>query len=141
MAHHFQWLVEERVLYVHFTGRLGIEELEVFITRQHELIHTTTQLVHFINDSRHLDGMDFNLKMLQTFSRSLQRPDHFGWHLDIIPGAINRMFASLAGQFAGSRNRQFSTLEEAFAFLWHNDSTLPEIDNQALIASLPVSGG
>jgi hypothetical protein len=132
MAHEFLWLVPKRVLYARFIGRLTIDELEVFVAEQHEQLASTSEYVHFINDATQVEGMEFSLKMLQTFTRQLERPDNFGWHIDVIPQTLNRMFASLAGQFAGVRTRQFGTLPEALDFLWHNDSTLPrELREQA----------
>lgn len=133
MAYMLAWLVEDRVLYARFTGRLRVEELEQFIHEEHALIEKGTPLVHFINDSRYIEGIDFNLRMLQVLVQSLKHPEGIGWHIDIINSPINRMFAALAGQFARVRCRQFYDLQEALAFLKASDSTLADMDVEALV--------
>ncbi len=140
MPYELHWLVEKRVTYARFHGVITIDVLAQYVEDQNALVAEGTPLVHSINDTLAVEKIDFNLRSLQVFSKTLKQPEGVGWHLDVSPKGLRRFLSSLALQFSGTRFRQFDTIEEAVEFIQENDPTLPPIDLSLITGSAAATG-
>lgn len=127
MPYQLSWLIEERVIYAEFQGRITVDELKAFIADVTDYIESGTPLVHLITNSLHMEKVDMSLATLQTLASAYELTDQLGWTIDINRHPILRMFAGLAVQFANVRQRTVKTIQEAVNFLRTNDDTLRDV--------------
>jgi hypothetical protein len=126
MAYQTAWLVEGRVVYIEFSGVGTIEELREAVASEINVIETSPQTVHFINDSTRQEKITFGLANIKTLL-NIPAVQAKGWHIVVTPHRFNRFIANIAGQFNSTRHREFATIEEAIQFLQEADDSVGEI--------------
>jgi hypothetical protein len=126
MPHTTRWLVDKRVIYVEFEGRITKEELQQFVDEVKALLDEGIPLVHLITNSLDMEKVDISMGTLRTLAGAYNLTGQLGWTVDINNNPILKMFAGISSQFAGVRQRTVSSLDEAVNFLKENDDTLAD---------------
>ena len=125
-----EWLIEKRLVQVHFIGELSIHDIvEALETSAHFVDAGDPPSVHFLHDWTQLDKFPTNiLQIMRSVNVRLAHPDRVGWM--VAYGSDNRLMRYVSQtvlQIMRIKFRTFSTREDALAYLCHMDATLPQI--------------
>lgn len=121
------WLVENRVIYIRSYGVVSVAEIQSTSIQTKQMMDSGTKFVHMIADSTDVERLTFNLTDLVRSIRGLPTSPNLGWSINVSPNMMYRFMASIISQIASSRQRVFTTLDEALAFLQSMDETLPSL--------------
>lgn len=126
MPHTTQWIVEKRVLYSVFHGKITAEELHLFINAVRSEIREGTPMVHHISNSLDLERVEMSLATFKNLTGAYKMAGELGWQVDISRNRLNRMFVSMATQFTNVRSRGVENFDDAVEFLKRVDDTLAD---------------
>jgi hypothetical protein len=125
MSYQIAWCIEGHIVRVQIEDELSSDEVAVL---DHEMMQFLEQsagpLVHFVF---HIVNLKKYPSLKSLASMRAGRHTNMGWN--IITGNINPMVKFLAGtasQVYRSRFQPFDTFEEAVAFLYKVDASLPQ---------------
>ena len=124
MPHKTRWLVEKRVIYVAFEGRITEAELRQFVGEVETMLDEGVPLVHLMTNSLEMEKVDISLGTLRALAGAYNLTGQLGWTVDINSNPVLKMFSGISSQFAGVRQRTVNSLDNAVAFLRENDDTL-----------------
>ncbi|MEO1644543.1 MAG: hypothetical protein AAFR67_05115 [Chloroflexota bacterium] len=118
-----EWLVQDRVLYSHFTGRLTVEDVRHWLDTLQRLT-CCTEGVHHISNGLAIEGVDFSLTDLQRLMRYVSVRPTIGWHIEVTTNSFHQMLSSLGCRFLGVKTKAFPDVESAINFLMWTDPSL-----------------
>lgn len=122
------WYVENRVILTRYTGVITVEDIHLQMSQTKELIHQGTPLIHSIIDLSQIEKWP-PLNVVNEF-RSTDISDlrtKMGWSIIVANNVILKFGTALFTPIFKLRQRVFSTVDEALAFLQQEDSTLPPL--------------
>lgn len=128
MPYEVSWLVEKRIIYFHTSGIATIDDVKAGNKKVMAMLEEGIPFVHLITDSTDVEKVQLGLNDLASVFRDMPASPKMGWSIYISPKMLDRFFASVTTQLTKSRHREFTTLEDAIAFLRSVDDTLPEIE-------------
>ncbi|MBE2268158.1 MAG: hypothetical protein IAE80_07975 [Anaerolinea sp.] len=134
------WMLDKRVMYFRSYGKVSLAEVDTVVAAQMQLYEEGIAPVHAIIDIR---PTTLNIQGLQQLREHGNAPLHpsTGWIVMLQTNNKLATFAvSLIIQLNGAPHfRTVHTLDEAVAFLNHNDQTLKldPADAAAYVNSLP----
>ena len=127
-----QWLIENRVMLVHFSGEIDSEQILAYLDeslamrdKANEVNGVNGPLVHTISDGTKVTKQAVDLGTIRKIMKSL-RQQRVGWSFYVSENRMDRFVSSLAHQFGGIRYQSFATMAEAIQFLLDNDRDLRE---------------
>ncbi|MCA9888844.1 MAG: hypothetical protein KC546_10750 [Anaerolineae bacterium] len=126
MTYDISWLIDDEVIYVHYHGHTSTEELIQSFVETYDLVESSPRaLVHSIVD---LSGLSESLKPFDTIKavRAAKSHERVGWNLAIMPTKSMpiELAIKMTSSIIKSRNRVFSTVDEARTFLQEMDPTV-----------------
>lgn len=120
-----EWIVPGRVLASHFGGDLNLEEVKVSNNEAQEWIaREGVAPVHTIVDLSGVQRYPTSLKDVRSIVR-VDKPEMAGWTIIVSGNTIIRFISSTVTQLLRQKVRVFDRLDEAYAFLWDTDPSLP----------------
>lgn len=130
------WYCPERIIYVHISGILTIEQIAEGHQRNIALMEAVAHSdpVHFIFDSTDMKQGPTNFLEIRRAGRNFYRHQRLGWSIGVGDSTLIRFVSSTIAQFSAIDYRAFAYLEEGIQFLQETDTTLP-----TLIAKEPTS--
>jgi hypothetical protein len=127
MAYNVSWLVDKRIIYFRTTGTVTIDQVKNANKQIMIMLEEGTPFIHLLTDTTNADKISFSLSDLMSVFRGMPATSALGWSVYVSPKMLDRFFANITTQMSNSRHREFSSLDEAIAFLQSVDETLPEI--------------
>jgi len=127
MPYQTQWYVEKRIILTSYTGIIGVEDIRGQIDETHVLIEEGTPLIHSIIDLSQIEKWP-PLSVVNEF-RSMNIDsvrERIGWSIIVANNVVLKFGSALFSPIFKLRQRIFSNLDEALAFLQENDPTLPD---------------
>lgn len=125
------WLIENRIIYAHFSGIITLEELAEATQLGKEMINNATAdipLIHGIVDNREVTEFPQSMFEVNGILGNFLKLQRLGWILyvtDMHP--ILKMMSSLVAQVSRTRYRSYATMDEALDFLAYVDTNLPDL--------------
>ncbi len=125
------WLLNDRIIYSHFSGIVTLSELRLAVSEGVELVDSVNPLIpliHGIVDNRDVTEFPKSSLKLSRSLNDLLRHQRLGWILyvsDMNPTI--KMLSSLVSQIARKQYHSVGTMQEAIEFLQHIDTTLPQL--------------
>ncbi len=133
MPYKVSWLVENRIIFVKYTGKMTRADLEAYLAESFAMrdaanaaLGPNGALVHTITDAMDVEGFEMNLGDIQRMMKALRR-QRVGWSIYVSANKAETFMASLGHQFAGVRYRGFTSVRDAIGFLRQSDETLAGI--------------
>lgn len=124
MPVHVDWLLERHIIHTHLTGVVTTEELMQAAQKTVTYVKSGAPLVHDLIDMRAMTNFPTRLSDLAQLT-PLLREGRSGWLLIVVEHPIARFIASTMTQIAQLRLRTFATPDEALAFVYDMDTSLP----------------
>lgn len=138
-----KWLVENHVLFAHFSNAIDSEQIINYLDKSMAMRDKAIEvngedgaLIHTITDSRAVVEQNLDLKTAYSIMKSL-RKQRIGWSIQVTDNRVDRFTSSMAHQFGGIRYQSFSTMDEAIDFLRNNDVLLDGILDDDLDFTFP----
>lgn len=129
MAIKFDWLVENRVVYVQYVDVVTVEELTTEIGNIVELIgNSSAPLVHTLIDTTELVDYPKDISTILKSTKQVLVHPKFGWML--VYGQDDRLmqfFVQVVTSMLKVRMRIFKKRDDAVAFLKYVDTSLEDI--------------
>jgi hypothetical protein len=119
-----EWRLEKHIIDTRLTGIVTTEELLQAATRTVALVKEGAPLVHDLIDMRAMTNFPTRLNELAQLT-PLLKEGRSGWLLIVTEQPMARFIASTLSQVAMLRLRLFATPEDALAFIYDMDTTLP----------------
>lgn len=122
------WYVENRVILTRYTGVITVDDIHLQMNQTKELIHQGTPLIHSIIDLSQIEKWP-PLNVVNEFRSTdiSELRTKMGWSIIVANNVILKFGTALFTPIFKLRQRVFSTLDEALAFLQQEDSTLPPL--------------
>lgn len=122
------WYVENRVILTRYTGVITVDDIHLQMNQTKELIHQGTPLIHSIIDLSQIEKWP-PLNVVNEFRSTdiSELRTKMGWSIIVANNVILKFGTALFTPIFKLRQRVFSTLDEALAFLQQEDSTLPTL--------------
>ena len=129
MPYKVEWLVEKRVLVSTYEGIMTIEDARGQVREANALLREGIPLTHSIIDMSAVEKLP-SLQLASEFmSTDLSEVrDKLGWTIVVTNNKFLKFASSLFVPMFKVRQRFFGSLDEAFAFLQEEDTTLPPLD-------------
>ena len=127
MPYQTRWYVEKRIILTSYTGIIGVEDIRGQIDETHALIEEGIPLIHSIIDLSQIEKWP-PLSVVNEF-RSMNIDsvrERIGWSIIVANNVVLKFGSALFSPIFKLRQRIFSNLDEALAFLQENDPTLPD---------------
>ena len=126
MPYKTEWYVEKRIILTSYTGIINVEDIRGQIDETHALIEQGTPLIHSIIDLSQIEKWP-PLNVVNEFrAMNIESVrERIGWSIIVANNVVLKFGSALFAPIFNLRQRIFSTLEEALAFLQENDPTLP----------------
>lgn len=125
-----QWYIQDRVVFVRFTGRLTVEEIGASFETSMDFVdnHTGEHPLHFLHDWTELEVFPTSLALIaRSTNRKLKDRSKLGWVVAYGSGQFMLRFTSdLVFRIFDIHFRMANDLEQAQHLLRHIDPTLPE---------------
>lgn len=134
------WMIPNRISYFRYVGDVTIEELtEASEIGLRLLRGASAPLVHTIQDSREMTSFPNKLgSVMKSVRESLTEP-HMGWLLSVgIENDLVRFIATMVAKMTKLRHRIFVEMDDAYAFLQHVDTTLPQLSDIQLTQDVEI---
>jgi len=128
MPYQTEWYVDKRVILTRYTGIIQIEDIQGQIEETRVMIEEGTPLIHSIIDLSQIEKWPA-LNVVNEF-RSMdieQVRERIGWSVIVANNVVLKFGSALFAPIFNLRQRIFSSLDEALAFLSENDSSLPNL--------------
>jgi hypothetical protein len=127
MPYQTRWYVEKRIILTSYTGIIGVEDIRGQIDETHVLIEEGTPLIHSIIDLSQIEKWP-PLNVVNEFrSMNIESVrERIGWSIIVANNVVLKFGSALFSPIFKLRQRIFSNLGEALAFLQENDPTLPD---------------
>jgi hypothetical protein len=122
------WLYPKQVVFVTFSGRVTLEDVQTQVTLTQASIVEGDAPVHFVIDTTNIEKYDLSLTEIRTAFPG--HDERIGWTVVYGPNKITRFFASILMQLMKSKFQFVESHEEALAFLLHNDQRLADLPHQ-----------
>jgi len=125
MPYSLNWLIENEVIYTHYSGLSTAEELRECLTKMLDLIESSPRpLVHMISDVGDItEGVP--LKNSIPIVREVGSHPRAGWSITVREKSILlKMGAAMGASIFRLRYRSFATLDQAIAHLKFVDDML-----------------
>jgi len=128
MPYKVEWLVEKRVLVSTYEGIMTIEDARGQVREANALLREGIPLTHSIIDMSAVEKLP-SLQLASEFmSTDLSEVrDKLGWTIVVTNNKFLKFASSLFVPMFKVRQRFFGSLDEAFAFLQEEDTTLPPL--------------
>lgn len=127
--HTFDWIVENRVLYVRNEGKLSGDELETLSEKFGKMVDEAVAPLHIIEDDRELEGITgFSVDAVRKAFKAVDF-DKLGWTIAIVPDELEEVSDILGKTWeiiADVKYERVATVPEALEFLAEHDATLPD---------------
>jgi hypothetical protein len=133
MPYKVEWLVEKRVLLSRYEGVVSIEDAREQVREGNEMLREGIPLTHSIVDMSAVEKLP-SLQLASEFMSTdmSEVRDKLGWTIVITNNKFLKFASSLFVPIFKVRQRFFSSLDEALAFLQEEDSSLPPLKNRIL---------
>lgn len=128
MPYQTEWYVAKRIIVTTYTGNISIEDIHGQIEETRRLINEGTPLIHSIIDLSKIDKWP-PLNVVNEF-RAMDIEavrERIGWSIIVANNMVLKFGSSLFAPIFNLRQRIFTTVDEALAFLHENDATLPDL--------------
>ena len=128
MPYKVEWLIEKRVLVSTYEGIMTIEDARGQVREANALLREGIPLTHSIIDMSAVEKLP-SLQLASEFmSTDLSEVrDKLGWTIVVTNNKFLKFASSLFVPMFKVRQRFFGSLDEAFAFLQEEDTTLPPL--------------
>ncbi len=124
MDYSLQWTVPTRVLVLHVSGDVSIEELRKFDQDMNHYLDEGNGCVHLVSIGDNIRRVPTNLMLIKENLTYLQHPK-MGWTILVQekPNPLTGFIVSVASQATGMKMRQVKNLEESLETLKRLDSS------------------
>ncbi len=120
-----EWMVPGRVLLTLISGDVQLAEIQASNSEAQDWIGAEgVAPVHSIVEMNSVERYPTSLKDIRSIVRA-DHPDKMGWVILVSDHTIVRFLTSTIAQLLRQKVRTFNRLDEARAFLWQVDPTLP----------------
>lgn len=120
-----EWMVPGRVLLTIIAGDLQLAEIQASNSEAQDWIGAQgVGPVHSIVELNSVERYPTSLKDIRSMVRA-DHPEKMGWVILVSDHTIVRFLTSTIAQLLRQKVRTFNRLDEACAFLWQDDPTLP----------------
>jgi hypothetical protein len=118
MEYRLEWNVPSRVLVLHVSGDISIEELGKFNEDMNHYLDAGTDCVHLVSIGNNIRRVPTNLMEIKQNLTYLQHPK-MGWTIIVQekPNHLTGFIVSVAAQATGMKMRQFKNLEDSLEAL------------------------
>ncbi|MBI1258327.1 MAG: hypothetical protein GC204_12715 [Chloroflexi bacterium] len=127
MEHQISWIIPQRVILIQLSGvveEAGFREHDLKVLQMLEAGDPNAALIHEI---LLLDKLENSASIRMMMSLSYPKHPRTGWMIAVgVKNPITKMVGNIATQILKVRTREMPTVEEALAFLFDIDSTLPK---------------
>ncbi len=132
MPYQTGWYVENRVILTRYTGIIRVEDIQGQIEETRVMIEQGTPLIHSIIDLSQIEKWPA-LNVVNEFRSTdiEQVRERIGWSVIVANNIVLKFGSALFAPIFNLRQRIFSTLDEALAFLSENDASLPSLKNKS----------
>jgi len=134
MGYTVDWFVQDRVYVFNIWGDLTLDDYHEGSTVAIDYVCDGHPPVHSILDVRNVTDYPKRLSEIRKVTAIMQEPN-LGWVLVVSDDRFIRFVGDIVSQLSSKNYKAFATPEEAIAFLWHMDTTLPEPPPSYLVAS------
>ena len=131
MAIDVRWLLDHKIIQVHITGDISLEDITHLSTSI--LTHfdqSDASLIHIVVNKEDSGALPKSLKSVVEGTKFL-RHEQLGWFIiygQLGHGGLAVFFSTVVTGLAKVRHRRFETLENSLKFLTTVDSSLPPLD-------------
>ncbi len=124
MDYTLEWNVLRRILVLHVSGDISIEELARFNQDMHHYLDEGTGFVHLVSIGDNIRRVPTNLMLIKENLTYLQHPK-MGWTMIVQekPNPLTGFIVSVASQATGMKLRQVKNLDESLEVLKRLDSS------------------
>lgn len=118
MEYRLEWQVPSRVLVLHVSGDVSIEELKQFNEDMNRYLDTGIGCVHLVSIGENIRRVPTNLMEIKQNLTYIQHPK-MGWTIIVQekPNPLTGFILSVAVQATGMKMRQFKNLEASLEAL------------------------
>ena len=126
-----EWLIEDHIILIKYSGNIAIEDAIKTTTTSKEWLQSTSNTVHLINDLSKTDGVspDFQkVGKILSVTRDFMSMDNLGMMVGY--GTENKLvkfLSTMVTQLGRSDFRIFDTYELALEHIMHNEPNLKEL--------------
>lgn len=139
MPYSVNWLIENEIVYVHYSGVMTVEDLRACLLESMDYMDRSPRaLVHAVNDIGDVIEA-VSMKDSMTVIREVGTHPRAGWSFSVgEKSSIIKMVSGLGASVFKLRYRAFDTLDEAFEHLKDFDSAV-SWDKLDLSVTQPVA--
>jgi hypothetical protein len=130
MGYTIGWHIPDRVVLITFIGTLTLNDIDRMNLDTMALVGQGAPPVHVVSDLLGMDRYPTSIKEISKFIRNDMKA-RLGWTIVITRNKLVRFMSGVIIQLTGTRLRFFDTREEALAFLYENDVSLPRPSEQS----------
>jgi len=123
------WYLEDRIIYSKYSGNVTIEDVRNGTQQVKKFAYQGTPLVHNIANMLEIETFPKNLRQIRNAIEQLDN-NILGWTVIINRNKLLRFIVSTVSQLARARFLIFDNQEDALAFLYRMDASLPKQANR-----------
>ncbi|MFN8377014.1 MAG: hypothetical protein U0694_29575 [Anaerolineae bacterium] len=118
MSYEMTWLVDQRILRIHIDQGLNLSEVNQMMTQKRALCERGQGNIYVIYDAADHVKMTLSMQDIVKMFHSAPPPvPAVKWCVFVSPSVTNHVFFNIIAQLTCGRNRAFTTLPDALAFI------------------------
>ncbi len=125
MPYKASWFVDKRVMLLQAWGERTLEEMQENSDIMIKAVREGHPPVHIFADIRQVTEYPRSLKEIKRSLSAFQEPN-LGWIVVVTENQLISFLGDVVSQLSQKNFKSFKTPDEAIAFLWRIDASLPE---------------
>ena len=123
-------VIDDKLIYMNFSGDMTLLELERMVTVLLEIIESAedTMCIHYIRDTGDVTDFPRNIPKVSKIIQQVRSNPKMGWTITVnIPNAFLKYLTTFIGKLTRSREKSVDTLDEALEFLRDVDEVFSQL--------------